>query len=100
MNHSFFAEIENFPELKAVCRMDILSLPEPWTPVKEAKAIILGADPTNNGVAGKRGLIGLEYVFGIGHKYENSFWGTQKRNLLAIGLKKRKFMRKISAEII
>jgi hypothetical protein len=88
MNHPFFADLQNHPQLQPVCRTDNTSLPEAWTPVKDAKAIVLGADPTNDGVAGKRGLIELDYAFGIGHKHENSFWGAQKRNLTAIGLKK------------
>lgn len=88
MSHPFFADLQNYPQFQSVCRTDILSFPEAWTPVNQPKAIVLGADPTNDGVAGKRGLIELDYAFGIGHKHENSFWGTQKRNLTAIGLKK------------
>src|SRR5688572_22041262 len=77
--HPFFLAIKGSPDLVPSCRMDITGLPEPWKPVKEIKAIVLGADPTNDGVPRKRGLIEFAHVFGIGHKNENSFWGSQKR---------------------
>lgn len=88
MSHPFFTDLELQPQLQKVCRTDITSLPEAWTPSNPVKAIVLGADPTNDGVAGKRGLIELDYVFGIGHRHENPFWGAHKRNLDAVGLKK------------
>lgn len=84
--HSFFKIIQEQPELAATCRMDIMNLPEAWAPSKAIRAIVIGADPTNDGVPGKKGMIVFKYVFGIGHKNENVFWGAQKRNLAAIGL--------------
>ena len=86
MAHPFFETILLHPNLCASCNLNITALPEAWQSLKTPKAIVLGADPTNDGISGKRGLIELDYVFGIGHKYENIFWGAQKRNLSKIGL--------------
>jgi hypothetical protein len=89
--NQFFNEIEKYPDLKEVCRTDqeFLDLPDPWQGgKKQIKAILLGADPTNDGVKEKPGLIKLHTVFGIGSEYEDAFFGLHNRNLEKIGLKK------------
>jgi hypothetical protein len=53
--------------------------------IKQVKAILLGADPSNNSNKGK--IVQLEYVFGIGEKDKRYFAGI-KKNLTAIGLKR------------
>ncbi|HCO18554.1 MAG TPA: hypothetical protein DIT39_02935 [Tissierellales bacterium] len=63
-------------------------LPEPYHGKNQLKAILLGADPTNNGVRANPGMKRLGRVFGINSKYEKDFFNPQKTNLTAIGLDK------------
>lgn len=88
MSHPFFIEIENYPELSHCIRFDIQELPDPHKPAS-IKAIVLGADPTNDGVPESRGLKNLKKVFGIDENiYESRFFGLQQINLAAINLTK------------
>jgi hypothetical protein len=60
--------------------------PKPYfTNLKKVKAILLGADPSNNSDKGK--AVQLEYVFGIGEKDKRYFAGIEK-NLAEIDLKR------------
>ncbi len=87
MIHPFFTEIKNFPLLNVVVRQDIILLPEAHIPTGSIKAIVLGADPTNDGIPGDKGIKQLAKPFGIGiTKYERWFFNSQKINLAAIGL--------------
>jgi hypothetical protein len=86
--HNFFIEIKKYPELEKHCRTDLTILPKPYKGKEKIKAILLGADPTNNGIKGKEGLIELVKVFGINSEFERSFFGPQRTNLNAIGLTK------------
>jgi hypothetical protein len=88
MRHQFFVEIENYPELSNCVRFDIQELPEAHKP-NSVKAIVLGADPTNDGVPKNKGLKKLDCVFGIGmSEFERWYFGLQQINLSAIGLSK------------
>jgi hypothetical protein len=84
--HNFFSDITQFPELIPFCKTDITDLPEAYKGKKSIKAILLGADPTNNGIKTKQELIELNVVFGIGSQYEKYFFAPQKVNLKAINL--------------
>lgn len=86
--HPFFTTVKNYPELNVHCRSDLTKLPKPFYGQSELKAILLGADPTNNGVRNNAGLKELDNVFGINSEYERDFWDLQSRNLSAIGLNK------------
>lgn len=86
--HPFFTEIEKHPDLKKECRMNITSLPEPFIGKNKIKAILLGADPTNDGISKDKGLKILETVFGINSEYEKFFFAPQLINLKAVGLDK------------
>jgi hypothetical protein len=86
--HPFFLEIKKYPDLEKLCRTDITKLPESYKGNGKIKAILLGADPTNDGIKTNRGLKKLEIVFGIGSDYENYFFGLQLINLKAIELNK------------
>lgn len=68
--------------------MRMTHLPEPYRGKNELKAILLGADPTNNGIRTNPGLKRLGKVFGINSRYEKDFFNPQKTNLSAIGLDK------------
>jgi hypothetical protein len=58
--------------------------PKPFfSNIKKVKAILLGADPSNN--SNKGNAVQLEYVFGIDGKDKRYFMGIEK-NLAAIGL--------------
>jgi len=83
MKHSFFEEISNDSELADYCNLDITTLPEAHIPTNPIKAIVLGADPTNNGPAGE-GLIELNKVFGIGSHFESNFWLAQRQFWLVV----------------
>lgn len=76
------------PSLAQYCRIRMTHLPEPYHGKNKLKAILLGADPTNNGDRTNPGLKRLGRVFGINSKYEKDFFNPQKKNLLAIGLAK------------
>lgn len=86
--HPFFCDIENYPDLIGQCRTDITNLPEPFKGNHELKAILLGADPTNNGIRNKPGLVQLDKVFGINSEYEKDYFSIHLINLNAIGLEK------------
>lgn len=86
--HPFFQEIKAYPGLHAICRTDLLQLPQPYTGIRPVKAILLGADPTNDGIKSDKGLKLLDYVFGINSPYEKHFFGPQLINLQSIGLEK------------
>lgn len=86
--HPFFTEINTFPELIDSCNLDITKLPEAYKGKRKIKAILLGADPTNNGVKNNQGLKELDAVFGIGSKYEKDFFSPQLTNLKHLGLTK------------
>lgn len=88
--HSFFSEINKYPDLKVFCRTDaeLQELPEAYSVKSDVKAIILGADPTNNGIRGNTGIKKLKYVFGINEPaYEKWFFRPQKDNLFALNPK-------------
>lgn len=90
--HPFFQEIEKYPDLKKYCRTDITNLPKPYLGKNKLKGIILGVDPTNEGIKNKLGLIELEYVFGLNHDtYEGLFFAPQKENLDELELSKEDF---------
>ena len=86
--HSFFTKIKEYPVLEKSCRVDITDLPQAYNGKSKTKAILLGADPTNNGVKTDSGLKKLDFVFGINGKYENDFFSLQSINLSAIDLTK------------
>ena len=88
--HTFFNEIKKNPELSAVCKLDkeFLNLPEPYYGKGKIKAILLGADPTNDGIKKNRGIKILNTVFGIDSEFEKYFFGPQLVNLKAIELNK------------
>lgn len=86
--HPFFSEINNYPKLKPACRFDITDLPKSFLGIKKTKAILLGADPTNNGIKNDPGLKKLDYVFGINSVFEQFFFNPQMVNLKAINLSK------------
>lgn len=46
--HPFFEEIKDYPDFVPGCNPEITELPEPYIGTQEIKAILLGADPTNN----------------------------------------------------
>lgn len=84
--HPFFTEIQNFPHLAAICDIKITELPIPYKGTGKLKAILLGADPTNNGTKDKKGLKEIKTVFGIGEYAE--FFRPQETNLKQINLDK------------
>lgn len=84
--HNFFSDIKQFPELIPLCKTDITDLPKAYNGKKSIKAILLGADPTNNGIKTNQKLKELDIVFGIGSEYEKYFFAPQKVNLKAINL--------------
>lgn len=86
--HAFFEEIKSNSDLIEACKADIESLPKPFTGENTIKAILLGADPTNDGTKKDRGLKELEFVFGINGEFEKDFFALQAKNLSAIGLSK------------
>jgi len=86
--HPFFIEIKKYPSFDNYCRTDLTNLPLPYNGHEKLKAILLGADPTNDGIKTDKGLKQLETVFGIGSKYEKYFFTPQLVNLKAIGLSK------------
>jgi len=88
MIHPFFNDIITQPDLAQQCRTDLIQLPEPFVGENQLKAILLGADPTNDGIKAERGLKQLKTVFGINSEFERFFFNPQKTNLNAIGLKK------------
>lgn len=88
MVHPFFYEMEGDYHLRNYCRMRITALPKAYKGKEKIKAILLGADPTNNGIKGKPELIQLSTVFGIGSEYEKYFFKPQLVNLNAIGFAK------------
>ncbi|HWQ82734.1 MAG TPA: hypothetical protein VN514_10730, partial [Ignavibacteria bacterium] len=79
--HPFFCDIRNYPDLIGQCRTDITNLLEPFQGNNELKAILLGADPTNNGISRKPGLVQLDKVFGINSEYENHYFSIHMINL-------------------
>lgn len=85
--HPFFYEVKSYPDIENVCRTDLVILPEKYVGKEKIKAILIGADPTNNGLRSS-GLIELDYVFGINSVYENIFFKIQNTNLEAISLSK------------
>lgn len=88
MIHSFFTEINAKPDLLPFVNTTITTLPAAHTPAGTVKAILLGADPTNDGIPKNRGLKILDKVLGIDGQFESYFFGIQQRNLKAIGLSK------------
>jgi hypothetical protein len=86
--HPFFLEIKHFPHLVPLCNMEWTDLPEPFCGKNRIKAILLGADPTNDGIKDNKGLKELSTVFGIGSDFEEFFFGPQMTNLKAINLTK------------
>lgn len=89
--HPFFYEIKNYPELSTGINFKLSILPQPYYGKNKIKAILLGADPTNNGIKSNPGLKPLEIVFGIGSEYEKYFFGPQNQNLKALQLTKDDF---------
>jgi hypothetical protein len=85
--HPFFIEIKKYPELLPSLNENILCLPLPYRGNEKIKAILLGADPTNNGNKAKPGLKVLDTVFGIGSDFERDFFAPQKINIETIKLK-------------
>lgn len=86
--HPFFTEIKNHSDLAEICRLDITKLPSPHRGENKIKAILIGADPTNNGTKANPGQMVLHKVFGIGQNCENDFFRPQLSNLKAFGLDK------------
>lgn len=84
--HPFFTEIKKFPELEKSCRTDLIKLPKPYQGTEKIKAILLGADPTNDGIKINKGLKQLDTVFGIGSDFGTAFFTPQLVNIKAIGL--------------
>lgn len=85
--HPFFNEIKNYPNLSQEIRFDLTDLPDPYIG-RKIKAILLGADPTNNGIKTDKGLKQLATVFGIDSEYEKFFFGPQLTNLRALEISK------------
>ena len=88
MSHPFFEEIKRYSDLKPHINFEIVDLPKPYKGQNRIKAIILGADPTNNGIKTDKGLKQLNTVFGIGSEYEVDFFKPQLINLKALTLDK------------
>jgi hypothetical protein len=88
MNHPFFTEVNNYPHLVMDCNLNINVLPQEYKGKNKIKAILLGADPTNNGIKNKPGLVELETVFGISTDYEKDFFNPQLINLREINISK------------
>lgn len=82
--HPFFEEIKNYPDLATFCNTEITELPEAYIGKGEIKAVLLGADPTNNGIKTDKGQKQLKTVFGIDEF--NEFFRPQLSNLKQIGL--------------
>src|SRR5438874_12933182 len=86
--HPFFTAIKEYPELERFCRIEekFQKLPEAYCTGAEIRAIIIGADPTNNGIR-REGITQLDFAFGITiEKFEKSFFRGIKKNLTEIGL--------------
>lgn len=88
MIHPFFDEIKKLPDLAKEIRFDLTDLPKPYVGKNKVKAILLGADPTNDGIKIDKGLKVLETVFGIESDYEKYFLSPQKSNLKALDISK------------
>lgn len=86
--HPFFSEIQKYPDLLNCCNTEITNLPMAFKGSNNIKAILIGADPTNNGIRNEHGQINLQTVFGIDSKYENYFFSAQLKNINAIELEK------------
>lgn len=86
--HPFFIEIKKYPDLEQSCRTDLIKLPAPYTGNERIRAILLGADPTNEGLKKGDHLVELDTVFGIGSKFEKAFFTPQFVNMNSIDLKK------------
>lgn len=86
--HPIFDDLKKYPDLQNICRMDIQVLPQAYLGSNNIKAILLGADPTNDGIKNNKGLKQLKYVFGINSEYEKYFFGPQSSNLKSIKLSK------------
>lgn len=86
--HPFFLEIKKYSELASSVDFKYTTLPEPYHGKNKIKAILLGADPTNNGIKSNPGIITLDNVFGINSDYEKFFFGPQKQNLSLLNLSK------------
>ncbi len=86
--HPFFSEIKKYPKLVNSINFDMFSLPKPYHGKNKTKAILLGADPTNNGIKTDKGLKVLETVFALNSKYEDYFFRPQKYNLSQLDISK------------
>ncbi len=86
--HPFFSEIKTYPELVNQIRFDLTELPEPYVGKNKIKAILLGADPTNDGIKTDKGPKQLKIVFGINSEYEKIFFAPQMINLSALEIDK------------
>ena len=86
--HPFFNEIKMHPDLANEIRFDLTEFPNPFIGKNKIKAILLGADPTNDGIKTDKGLKQLETVFGIGSEYEKYFFAPQMINLNALEIDK------------
>jgi len=86
--HPFFIGIKKYPDLEKSCRTDLINLPTAFVGKEKIKAILLGADPTNDGIKTNKGLKQLTTVFGISSDFETAFFTPQFVNLKAIDLKK------------
>lgn len=89
--HPFFDEIKNYPELANQIRYDLTELPHSYEGKNKIKAILLGADPTNDGIKTDKGLKPLKTVFGIDSDYEKFFFAPQIINLNALEIDKDNF---------
>ena len=86
--HAFFAEIKNNIQLQEICQIDNYDLPSEYSGKNKTRAILIGADPTNNGTKAEPGPIKLKTVLGIGANCGIDFFRPQSTNLKAIGLDK------------
>lgn len=86
--HAFFTEIKNNIPLEEICQIVNYDLPSAYPGKNKIKAILIGADPTNNGTKAEPKPMKLNTVFGIGSNCENDFFRPQLINLKAIGLDK------------
>lgn len=88
MIHPFFEESKKYLNFINEIDFDKTSLPEPYLGKNQIVAILLGADPTNNGIKTAKGLKQLNTVFGIESRYEVDFFKPQLINLRALTLNK------------
>ena len=86
--HSFFKEIKHHPNLSKYCRLDKTTLPRAYEGKNKIQAILLGADPTNDGISRDKGLKDLEYAFGINSVFEKYFFNPHLMNLKKLYLSK------------